>query len=156
MSIKPDDPYYPISARPAKDPRKVDGKNGQETSHSLLDNNESIFDIAHNRVSDKQLKGADSPTIGSQQFDNGKSATDFTKGFDPKNLSGAIPFALNLIKDIQKNSGAGKTLNDIAGPKISDFIKKFIDALKSKDEKKQAEAVDDIQKEYQNKETGVQ
>lgn len=154
MSIMKDEPLYPLSARPANDPRTVDGKKGSETSHSLLNNNESIFDIAHNKVSNKQLKNADAPTIGSQQFDNGKSATDFTKGFDPKNLSGAIPFALSLIKDIQTKSGAGKLLGDIVTPEISSLIQKFVDALKIKDEKKLNDAVNAIKQIYENMPTG--
>jgi hypothetical protein len=151
MSIDLNEPLYPKSARPEGDPRKVDGKKGSETSHGLIDNNESIFDIAKNKVASKSLKHHDSPTIGSQQYDGGKSATNFTKGFDPKNIAGAIPFALNLVKDIQSNSGAGKLLGDIVGGNIGPMIQQFLGALKSGDQKAIGDLVSKIQSEYENK-----
>ncbi len=151
MAINLNELQYPLSARPRSDPRRVDGKKGDETSHALIDNNESIFDIAKSKVSSKSLKHHDSPTIGSQQYDGGKSATDFTKGFDPKNISGSIPFALNLVKDIQNNSGAGKLLNDIVGGNIGDMIQQFLSALKSGDQQSVTDLIGKIQSEYENK-----
>ena len=149
MAVDPDfDPLYPLSARPKKDPRKVDGINGDETSHSLIDNGESAYDISRNKVSSKKLKNETDPTIGSQQYDGGKSATDFTKGFDPNNKSGSIPFALNLIKQIQQNSGPEKILSDIVGGNISSLIGQFLGALKKNDNPLMGQLTNLIQKEF--------
>lgn len=151
MAISPDDIMYPISARPEGDPRKVDGKSGSEKSHTLLDNKESVYTRARDKVSSKALKNHDKPTIGSQESDGKQSATDFIKGFDPKNLSGAIPFALNLVKDIQKNSGAEKLLSNISNPQISQLIGQFTQALKGGEAQIVQQLVQKIEQAFQDK-----
>lgn len=131
MSYESDDSgsLYPTSARPSGDPRSADGKSGSEKSHALAKSVESLYVRAKDKVSNKSLKNNENPTVGSQLSDGAKSATNFIKGFDPKNLSGAVPFGLNLVKSIQSNSGAGKLLGDIAGPEISKLISQFTSAL---------------------------
>lgn len=146
-----DDPMYPLSARPEGDPRLVDGKHGSEKSHALMDQMESIFTRSRDKVSSKSLKNHDNPTVGSQQTDGKQSATNFIKGFDPKNLSGAIPFALNLVKDIQNNSGAGKLLSDIAGPQIGQMIGQFTQALQGGQSQILQEIIQKIEQAYQDK-----
>lgn len=151
MSISPDDIMYPVSARPESDPRKVDGKHGSEKSHTLNDNLETVYTKSRDKVSNKILKNHDKPTVGSQEFDGKKSATDFIKGFDPKNLSGAIPFALKLVKDIQSNSGAEKLLSDIASPEISKLIGQFTQALKAGESTIIKQIVDKIEQSFEDK-----
>lgn len=65
--------------------------------------------IPFNLTNNISLKNFDTPTITSKQFDNAKNATAFIKGIDPSNLSGSIPFGLNIAEMVKKNSGPLKS-----------------------------------------------
>lgn len=142
---------YPLSSRPKEDPRKVDKKTGDETSHGALDKVESIFDIAKTQVSKKILKGADFPTIGSQEFDKAASAINFIKGFDPKNIAGAIPHALGIIEKMKSMSGKNMIPDDIFGKGFNDLLKQFTKAITEKAESEVASILEKIKKEVSEK-----
>jgi hypothetical protein len=91
---------------------------------------EGHADVAKNKTNNRGMKKADAKTIGSKVFNGAKSATDFVKNFDPQNTSGSIPFALNLIKQIQTGSGVNKILSDIVGSQLNGIISQFTDLLK--------------------------
>jgi hypothetical protein len=123
---------YPISARPETDPRKVDGLKGSEKTHGAVADSKSIYDIAKDVVSNKTLKGAEFPTIGSQEFDKGFNATSFVKGFDPQNISGSIKSALDIVNLVKQNAGGvGKLPGDLIGENLFSKFQQLTQALKS-------------------------
>jgi hypothetical protein len=87
-------------------------------------------DVAQNETNNRSMKKPEAKTIGSQVFEGGQDAINFIKKFDPQNTSGSIPFALDLVKQIQSNSGPNKMLSDIVGQGLSSIISKFTQALK--------------------------
>lgn len=123
MAINPRTIGIPISARPEGDPRKLDGVKGGELLHGSFDEAKSMYDIAMQEAGGKPLKKADAPTIGSQAFDNAKSAVDCVKKFDPQNLAGSVPFALDMMKQLQTRMPNGPQLiSDMLGPKLAGVL----------------------------------
>ncbi len=94
------------------------------------DETQGHADAAKNKTNNRSMKVADAKTIGSKVFDGAKSATDFIKKFDPQNTSGTIPFALDLMKQIQNGSGPNKILSDIVGQNLNGIISQFTNLLK--------------------------
>ncbi len=118
----------PMSARPANDPRPIDGIAGLDNIHAALgDAVSSLYDISYKLSSDRILKNFDLPTIGSQIFDGNSSAAKFIRQFDPNNESGAVGFALNMVDRINDALDAEKLFKDIFGPQISCLIGLFAD-----------------------------
>lgn len=122
MSIAPETIGTPLSSRPAKDARKIDGVAGNEKLHSLVDSAKSLYDISLDEAGGKPALKAKEPTVGTQEFDKAKSAVDFVKKFDPKNMSGAIPFALNLTTMVQKGLDPQAFVKDLLGSKITGLM----------------------------------
>lgn len=91
---------------------------------------EGHADVAKNKTNNRGMKKADAKTIGSKVFDGAQDAVSFIKKFDPQNSSGTIPFALDLIKKIQSNSGVDKILGDIVGQNLGGIVQKFTDLVK--------------------------
>lgn len=123
MSIDPKTIGIPVSARPVGDPRKLDGVKGAETLHGLVDSAKSLYDISLTEAGGKPAKKADAPTVGSQVFDQAKSAMDFAKKFDPQNIAGTVPHALDMMKQLQGAMGAGQIMNGILGSKLGGLMK---------------------------------
>lgn len=69
------------------------------------------------------------PTIGTVPFDNGFNATSFTKGIDPSNSSGTVPFGLDIINQIQGQGGPFKLLESIVGGNLTSLIQNFTKGL---------------------------
>lgn len=65
------------------------------------------------------------PTIGPHTFDNAKSALSFVKNFDPPNISGTIPGALNMLESLKKGSIADVTMSGALGGQIGGIFKQF-------------------------------
>lgn len=82
-------------------------------------------EVAETKARNKPLKKGDAKTVGSQEFDKGMDPVKFIKKFDPKNSSGSIPFALNLVNQIKNNSGPDKMLTDIVGSQLGGMIGQF-------------------------------
>jgi hypothetical protein len=82
--------------------------------------------ISFLKTNNKSLKNSDTPTITSKEFDGSKDATSFTKSIDPSNLSGTIPFGLDIAQLVKKNSGEGKS------PLSSDILQLLQQFVKSK------------------------
>lgn len=122
MSVAPETIGTPISARPTKDPRKIDGVAGNEKLQSLVDSAKSLYDISLDEAGGKPALKAKEPTVGTQEFDKGKNAVDFIKKFDPQNMSGAIPFALNLTTMVQKGLNPQAFVKDLLGSKITGLM----------------------------------
>lgn len=91
---------------------------------------EGHADVAKNKTNNKAMKKPQSKSIGSKVFDAGQDVVAFVKKFDPQNTSGTIPFALDLIKQIQGNSGVNKILGDIVGQNMGGLISKFTSLIK--------------------------
>jgi hypothetical protein len=136
-------PDYPHSnelsdhSEPAKKAFKIYGgiplgtiKDDAGISEFYQDNTQGHADAAKDKTNNRAMKKPEAKTIGSKEFDNAVSATNFAKKFDPKNLSGSIPFALNLVKQIQNNSGPNKILSDIVGSGLNGVISQFTNLLK--------------------------
>jgi len=118
----------PASARPAGDPRLIDGLKGLETAHGVLQNSiDSIYDLSYNLTGGEVLKNFDLPSIGSQFFDGNSNAAKFIKQFDPNNSSGAVGFALGLVDKINSELDEGKLLKDLMGPQIACLVTSFVD-----------------------------
>ena len=118
-----DQPKIPISGRPVGDPRKIDGKKGDENNHgAILNGGQPIHDQAKDKAGGSAAKKADTPTMGSQMFDMSKNPVDFIKKFDPKNLAGSIPFALNLSKIVQQGLNPQAFVKDLLGSKITGML----------------------------------
>jgi hypothetical protein len=118
-----DQPKIPISGRPVGDPRKIDGKKGDENNHgAILNGGQPIHDQAKDKAGKVAAKKADVPTMGSQMFDMSKNPVDFIKKFDPKNLAGSIPFALNLSKIVQAGLDPQAFIKDLLGSKITEMM----------------------------------
>lgn len=123
MSIDPRSIGMPISARPEGDPRKLDGIKGGELLHGALDDAKSLYDVAMQEAGGKALKKADTPTIGSQEFDKAKSAVDYVKKFDPSNLAGSVPHSLDMMKQLQSKMGGGpQFLSNMLGSKLTGML----------------------------------
>jgi len=113
----------PISARPEGDPRKLDGVKGGELLHGILDGPKSLYDIAMQEAGGKPLLKFDAPTIGTQVFDQAKSAVDFVKNFDPSNLAGTVPHALDMMKQLQIRMPNGpQFMSSMLGDKLSGLL----------------------------------
>ena len=91
---------------------------------------EGHADVAKNKTNNRSMKKADAKTIGSKVFDGAQDAVAFIKKFDPQNTAGTIPFALDLIKQIQTGSGVNKILSDIVGGNLNGIIQKFTSLIK--------------------------
>lgn len=91
---------------------------------------EGHADVAKNKTNNRSMKKADSKSIGSKVFEQGQDVVGFIKKFDPQNTSGTIPFALDLIKKIQTNSGVNKILTDVVGQNMGGIIGKFTSLIK--------------------------
>jgi hypothetical protein len=94
------------------------------------DDTQGHADVAKDKTNNRAMKKPDAKTIGSKVFDNAISATEFVKKFDPRNSSGTIPFALNLIKQIQQGSGPNKILSDIVGSQLNGVISQVTNLIK--------------------------
>lgn len=90
---------------------------------------EGHADVAKNKTNNKGMKKADAKSIGSKVFEQGQDVVGFIKKFDPQNTSGTIPFALDLVKQIQSSSGPAKMLSDIVGQNLSDVMGQFTNLL---------------------------
>lgn len=99
-------------------------------SQFYQDDTQGHADAAKEKTNNRAMKKPDAKTIGSKVFDNAMSATEFAKKFDPRNSSGSIPFALNLIKQIQKGSGPNKILSDIVGSQLNGVISQVTNLIK--------------------------
>jgi hypothetical protein len=99
-------------------------------SEFYQDDTQGHADAAKDKTNNRAMKKSDAKTIGSKVFDGGQDPINFIKKFDPKNTSGSIPFALDLVKQIQSNSGPDKMLSDIVGQKLSEIMSKFTQSLK--------------------------
>lgn len=118
-----DQPKIPVSARPANDARKSDGKKGDENNHgAILNGGQSLYELAKDKAGGTPAKKADTPSVGSQKFDNSKNPVDFIKQFDPKNLAGSIPFALNLATIVQQGLNPQAFVQDLLGSKITGLL----------------------------------
>lgn len=91
---------------------------------------EGHADVAKNKTNNKGMKKADAKTIGSKVFEAGQDVVGFIKKFDPQNTAGSIPFALDLIKQIQSSSGVDKILGDIVGQNLGGIVQKFTGLIK--------------------------
>lgn len=89
------------------------------------------LEVAETKARNKPLKKGDAKTMGSKEFDKAMDAVKFIKKFDPKNTSGTIPFALNLVNQIKNNSGPAKMLSDIVGGQMSGMMGQFTSLLQS-------------------------
>lgn len=88
-------------------------------------------EAAETKARNKPLKKGDAKTVGSKEFDKATDAVKAIKKFDPKNTSGSIPFALNLVNQIKNNSGPGKMLTDIVGSQLDGLMGQFTSLLQS-------------------------
>lgn len=124
---KPETIGTPISSRPDGDPRPLDGVKGGEKLHSFIDSAKSLYDMSLNEAGGKAAKKAKEPTIGTKEFDKAKSALEFTKKFDPKNLAGSVPQSLDMLKQLQSKMGSGapQMISKMLGPKISGLLKQI-------------------------------
>jgi hypothetical protein len=135
-------PIYPLSnnldthSSSAKKAYKQGGslpkgtvKQDAAVNEHYQDETQGHADAAKNKTNNRSMKVGDAKTIGSQVFNGAKSATQFIKKFDPQNSSGTIPFALNLIQQIQSGSGPNKILGDIVGQNLSGIIGQFTNLL---------------------------
>ena len=77
------------------------------------------------RARGKPFHKPDEPTIGSQEFDNSLSPSEFIKRFDPTNKSGVIPFGLDLMKQLKMGMSPDKLLSDIVGSKLNGLLNQF-------------------------------
>lgn len=91
---------------------------------------EGHADVAKNKTNNKGMLKADAKTIGSKVFEQGRDVVGYIKKFDPQNTAGSIPFALDLIKTIQTNSGVNKILTDVVGQNMGGIIGKFTSLIK--------------------------
>lgn len=91
---------------------------------------EGHADVAKSKTNNKGMLKADAKSIGSKVFDSGQDVVGFVKKFDPQNTSGTIPFALDLIKQIQTGSGVNKILTDVVGQGMGGLISKFTSLIK--------------------------
>jgi len=89
------------------------------------------LDVAETKARNKSIKKGDAKTIGSKEFDKSADVVKYIKKFDPKNTSGSIPFALNLVNQIKNNSGPAKMLSDIVGGQLSGLLGQFTSLLQS-------------------------
>lgn len=64
---------------------------------------EVLHKYAHDIATGLKAKFKEMPNIGAMKFDGGKNAIEFIKKIDPKNLAGAIPQALELMRNMQRN-----------------------------------------------------
>lgn len=118
----------PASARPAGDPRLIDGLKGLETLHGTLQNSiDSMYDLSYKLTGGEVLKNFDLPSIGAQVFDGNGDAAKFIKQFDPNNKSGAVGFALGLVDKINSELDEGKLLKDLMGPQVACLVTSFVD-----------------------------
>lgn len=123
MNIDPRSIGIPMSARPLGDPRKLDGVKGSEFLHGALDGAKSLYDISMQEAGGKALLKAAAPTIGTQAFNDAMSAVDFVKGFDPSNLAGSVPFALDMMKQLQIRMPSGaQFISGMLGDKLSGLL----------------------------------
>ena len=128
VTIDPKTIGIPASARPAGDPRLIDGLKGLETLHGALQNSiDNIYDLSYSLSSGEVLKNFDLPSIGGQIFDGNSDAAKFIKQFDPGNKSGAVGFALGLVDKINSELDEGKLLKDLMGPQIACLVTSFAD-----------------------------
>lgn len=123
MTIDPRSIGIPISARPEGDPRKIDGVKGGELLHGVLEGSKSLYDIAMKEAGGKPLMKFDAPTIGTQAFNQAKSAVDFVKQFDPSNLAGSVPHSLDMMKQLQSKMGIGpQFISGMLGDKLAGLL----------------------------------
>jgi hypothetical protein len=98
---------------------------------------ETFFDAvghkeaAESKARNKALKKGDAKTVGSKEFDKGIDPVKAIKQFDPKNTSGAIPFALNLVNQIKNNSGPATMLTDIVGSQMGGMMSQFTSLMQN-------------------------
>jgi len=106
------------------------------TEHAKLESPGSYGNIT-------ALKSSFNPntfSLGTVKFDGQKSATQFIKGLNPKNLSGAIPQALDMILELKKvKGGLNPKMIQSVGPQnlfgALQFIQKIFDPKKKDTEK---------------------
>lgn len=123
MSVDPNSIGIPLAARPEGDPRKIDGVKGGDNFHGMMPKGKSIYDIAVKEAGGKPAKKSSEPTVGTQVFDNAKSAMDFVKKFDPQNMAGTVPHALDMMKQLQGSMGVGQIMTGIVGMKLGGLMK---------------------------------
>jgi hypothetical protein len=128
MAIDPKTIGIPASARPANDPRLIDGLKGLETAHGALQGTiDSIYDLSYNLTADKVLGGFDLPTIGTQVFDGNSDAAKFIRQFDPTNQSGVVGFGLKIVDQINNALDEETLMKDLLGPQITCLVTSFVD-----------------------------
>lgn len=127
-TIDPTTIGIPASARPANDPRLIDGLKGLESAHGALQGAiDSMYSLSYNMTAEKILTGYDLPTIGSQLFDGGSEAAKFIRQFDPNNESGYVGFGLRVVDQINEALDEETIFKDIFGPQITCLITSFVD-----------------------------
>lgn len=144
VAVRPEyPPDYPHSNRlnnhsgPAKKAYEGDGslpqgvlKTDAAVNEHYQDDTQGHADAAKSKTNNRSMKKPNAKTIGSKVFQQGADVVGFVKQFDPSNTSGSIPFALNLIKQIQSNSGVNKILGDVVGQGMGGLISKFTGLIK--------------------------
>src|SRR4051794_18449475 len=85
------------------------------------------------KILDKSIEGAKhdkKPSLGTTQYKGGgMDATDAIKQIDPKNLAGAIPFALELVQQLRDHIGPEKIIEQMIGQNLTSLIQNFSQML---------------------------
>lgn len=132
--LKPDE-YLPRDA--VKNFDRFGGKalgSTDETPHETFHTAAKHADKAYKQSNPKKpAEHADKPTVGTQEYNNSSDPAKFIKKFDPNNLSGAIPFGLDIAKKMKDLSGENKILSDIVGSGLAKLMSSVTDLMKMKE-----------------------
>lgn len=126
--VDPKNSGIPMAARPAGDPRLIDGLKGLEAAHGALqDSINSMYDLSYKLTGGEILKNFDLPTIGSKLFNGDSNAAKFIRQFDPNNSSGAVGMGLHIVDQINNALDEEKIFKDVFGPQVTCLITSFVD-----------------------------
>lgn len=112
-----------------------DGSEGKTPKYDDKGATQHARDVAPNEYGDPQSKDPRGHSAGTLKYKGEKSATEFIKKYNPQNVSGAIPSALDMVLNLKKVKGKmnPKMQSSVGPPQLMQaltFIQKIFDPKK--------------------------